>query len=68
MYAHSTEDMQRKADTGEMPREILEKYAQFRQRAVLGLLVASIPALRDRLLADERFFFKINAEVLSFQY
>lgn len=60
------EDMQRKADIGEMPREVLENYAQFRRQAMLGALVASIPALRDRLLADERFFFKINAEVLPF--
>jgi hypothetical protein len=40
----------------------LSRYAALRGLAVTGALAARFPAVRDRLLADERFLFKVWAE------
>ena len=57
-------DMEERAKAGEMKKSVLEKYSKLRRSLLLGFGVATLPGLRDRLIADERFLFKIGTEVV----
>ena len=55
-------DMALAARTVGLRSTALARYAALRGLAVTGALAARFPAVRDRLLADERFLFKVWAE------
>jgi hypothetical protein len=55
-------DMALAARTVGLRSTALARYAALRGLAVTGALASRFPAVRDRLLADERFLFKVWAE------
>jgi hypothetical protein len=55
-------DMRAAAATVGLRSTALSRYAALKGLAVTGALASRFPAVRDRLLADERFLFKVWAE------